>query len=66
MLSGKILSSLLDYLIGENLFLPLLGTLSSSFSLTLLIDEKKGDYSNIATTQYSLAGHLREFTGTFL
>lgn len=28
MLSGKILSSLLDYLIGENLFLLLLGTLS--------------------------------------
>lgn len=66
MLSGKILSSLLDYLIGENLFLLLLGTLLSSFSLTLLIDEKKGDYSNIATTQYSPAGRLREFTGTLI
>lgn len=66
MLSGKILNSLLDYLIGENLFLPLLGSLSSSFSLTILIEKEKGDYGNIVTTQYPLASHLRKFTGTFL
>lgn len=41
MLSGKILNSLLDYLIGGNLFLLQLGTLYSSFSLTILIDEKR-------------------------
>ena len=44
MLSGKILNSLLDYLIGENLFLPLLGSLSSSFSLTILIEKEDTEY----------------------
>lgn len=65
MLSGKILNSLLDYLIGGNLFLLQLGTLYSSFSLTILIDEKSG-YSNIVITHYPLASHLQKFTGTFL
>lgn len=67
MLSGKILNSLLDYLIGGNLFLLQLGTLYSSFSLTILIDEKKkSGYGNTVITHHPPASRLWKFTGTFL
>lgn len=66
MLSGKILNSLLDDLIGENLFLPLLGKSIVKLLFNNTNWKRKGDYGNIVTTQYPPASHLRKFTGTFL
>lgn len=49
MLSGKILSSLLDYLIGGDLFLWLLGTLYSTFFVMILIGERSMSDSYVGT-----------------